>query len=159
MKITERMEIFDAIVLIQLVEENSIVMSAEPTLACSLSSNNANNSTKYVFQSSSTKCKLETCLIKMRRNEFLRNLTKWLNSWIFTNFKTVGTNSQSMLALTLNPIFTIAQKYGIRKRKCMYVLQMTSTLGMRFPMSWTPVATIGRYISEQAAVCDWPTWW
>ena len=53
LKITDRIEIFDAIILTQSAEkENSIVMSAEPTLArwytCA---------TKCRFQSSNTKCK------------------------------------------------------------------------------------------------------
>ena len=60
------MDIFDAYVglLIQLVrpiEENRIVMSAEPTLACQHM-----YVTKCQFQSSNTKCKLETCRVEVK---------------------------------------------------------------------------------------------
>ena len=64
-------------------------MSAEPTLAWWYM-----YVTKCLFQSSKTKCKLDTCLIEMYRNNFfsriLTNFKKWQNSWIFTNFKTAG---------------------------------------------------------------------
>jgi len=66
-KIVDRMEIFDANVLIQLViEKNSIVMSTEPTLVCWYM-----YVTQCLFQSSNTKCKLDTCLIEMYRKECL----------------------------------------------------------------------------------------
>ena len=52
----------DANLLRIVVEENSIVMLAVPTLSCQY--------TNVYCKVQTQKCKLETCLIKMYRNEF-----------------------------------------------------------------------------------------
>jgi len=79
------MEIFDANVLIRLfINENSIVMSAEPTLAASklIGLCNVTKCSKVQTQKNAnmklTKSKFESAFIKIRKNEFLRILTNFL---------------------------------------------------------------------------------
>jgi len=69
------MEISDANVLIRLfINENSIVMSAEPTLAACIC--NVTKCSKVQAQKNAnlklTKSKFQSAFIKMRKNEFLR---------------------------------------------------------------------------------------